>query len=94
MKNLQKDICGPVNGLQRFKQRPDLIMCGLNICRACHKQQGKRKKHQWAIEKKPKLDNARKLRGIDFINPEGGEFKETLYKRKEVGDTNGGGYAL
>ena len=34
-------------------------------------------KHQWAIEK-PKLDNARRLRGIHFIDPEDKEFKETI----------------
>ena len=35
-----------------------------------------REKHKWAIEK-PKLDNARRLRGIYFIDPEDKEFKET-----------------
>ena len=34
-------------------------------------------KAAWAIEK-PKLDNARKLRGIYFIDPKDGEFKETI----------------
>ena len=33
-------------------------------------------KQKWAI-KKPKLDNARRLRGIYFIDPEDKEFKET-----------------
>ena len=36
-----------------------------------------REKHKWAIEK-PKLDNARRLRGIYFIDPEDKEFKETI----------------
>ena len=36
----------------------------------------KKGKQEWALEK-PKLDNARKLRGIYFIDPEGGEYKET-----------------
>ena len=36
-----------------------------------------REKHKWAIEK-PKLDNARRLRGIYFIDPEDKEFKETM----------------
>ena len=35
------------------------------------------KKQKWAIEK-PKLDNARRLRGIYFIDPEDKEFKETI----------------
>ena len=34
-----------------------------------------REKHKWAIEKR-KLDNARRLRGIYFIDPEDKEFKE------------------
>ena len=32
-----------------------------------------REKHKWAIEK-PKLDNATRLRGIYFIDPEDMEF--------------------
>ena len=36
----------------------------------------KKEKQEWAMEK-PKLDNARKLRGIYFIAPEDGEFQET-----------------
>ena len=40
-------------------------------------------KHKWTIEK-PKLDNARRLRGIYFIDPEDMEFKEIIknVKRK------------
>ena len=34
-------------------------------------------KHKWAIEK-PKLDNARRLRGIYFIDPADMEFKEII----------------
>ena len=34
-----------------------------------------REKHKWAIEK-PTLDNARRLRGIYFIDPEDMEFKQ------------------
>ena len=36
-----------------------------------------REKHKWAIEK-PKFDNARRLRGIYFIDPEDMEFKEII----------------
>ena len=36
-----------------------------------------REKHKWAIAK-PKLDNARRLRGIYFIDPEDMEFKEII----------------
>ena len=36
-----------------------------------------REKHKWAIEK-PKVDNARRLRGIYFIDPEDMEFMEII----------------
>ena len=36
-----------------------------------------REKHNWAFEK-PKLDDARRLRGIYFIDPEDKEFKDTI----------------
>ena len=42
-----------------------------------------REKHKWAIEK-PKLDNARRLRGIYFIDPEDTEFKEIIKKRRKL----------
>ena len=60
-------------GSHKFKQLPDLIFCG-----ATFGPVGQRKeKQQWAIEK-PKLDNARKWRGISFIDPCDKEFKETM----------------
>ena len=37
----------------------------------------KKAKQRWAIEK-PKLDNARQLRGIFFIEPDDQEFKHTM----------------
>ena len=37
----------------------------------------RKEKQKWAIEK-PKLNNARKLRGIYFIDPADEEFKETI----------------
>ena len=41
------------------------------------------KKQDWAVEK-PKLDNAGKLRGIYFIDPEDEEHKETIEKKKNA----------
>ena len=48
----------------------------------------KKSKQRWAIEK-PKLDNARQLGGIFFIEPNDEEFKLTIKaaRRKEL-DTN------
>ena len=37
----------------------------------------RKEKHGWAIEK-PKLDNARRLRGTYFTDPGDVEFKETI----------------
>ena len=36
------------------------------------------KEKQERTNKKPKLDNARRLRGIYFVDPEDGEYKETI----------------
>ena len=45
-----------------------------------------REKHKWAIQK-PKLDNARRLRGIYFIVPEDKEFKETIKNARKKLET-------
>ena len=42
-----------------------------------------KEKQQLAIEK-PKLDNARRLRGISFIDLEDGEYKKTISPRKKL----------
>ena len=40
--------------------------------------------------KRKQLDNARRLRRVYFIDPEVGEYKETIKKRHEkVGSSNG-----
>ena len=41
----------------------------------------KKDKQEWANEK-PKLDNARRLRGIYLIPPEDGEYRETINNAK------------
>ena len=46
-----------------------------------------REKHIWAIEK-PKLDNARRLRGIYFIDPEDMEFKDFFFQKKKKQEEN------
>ena len=45
-----------------------------------------KEKQRWSIEK-PKLDNARKLRGIYFIGPEDKEFKETMRNARKKLET-------
>ena len=63
------DTHGPVGRLTRKQttSRPDTLWA--EIWKICQK------KRKWAIEK-PKLDKARRLRGIYFIDPEDKEFKE------------------
>ena len=45
-----------------------------------------REKHKWAIDK-PKLDNARRLRGIYFVDPEDMEFKEIILNARRKLET-------
>ena len=53
-----------------------------------------KEKQKWSYEKLH-LDNARKLRGIYFIDPEDKEFKETIKNaRKKLENTNCSRYAL
>ena len=55
--------------------RPDFLWpeIWIGISKAVKKQE----KQAWAVEK-PKLDNARKLKGIYFVDPEDEEYKETI----------------
>ena len=45
-----------------------------------------KEKQKWAHEE-PQLDNARKLRGIYFIDPEDKEFKETIENARKKLET-------
>ena len=52
-------------------------MCGLKYGPKLRKKLKKREEQEWANEK-PKLDSARRIRGMYFIDPEDEEFKETI----------------
>ena len=54
-----------------------------------------REKQEWANDK-PKLDNARRLRGNYFIDPEDGEYieKPSKMEKKTVGRSSGCGNAV
>ena len=53
-----------------------------------------KEKHKWSDEQ-PQLDNARRLRGIYFIDPEDKEFRETIQNaRKKLENSNGSCHAL
>ena len=45
-----------------------------------------KEKQKWSHEK-PQLDNARRLRGIYFIDPEDKDFKETIKNAREKLET-------
>ena len=84
----QKICVVPGYGLPRFKQLPDLTICGQknwSMSKAAHKKV----KREWAIEK-PKPDDARKLRGRKM------EYKETIKKnaRTKLERSIGRGFAL
>ena len=72
--------------------RPDYLW--LETWSSMSKAAHKKEKQEWAIEK-TKLENARRLRGIHFTDPEDGEYKESFQKTQgKVGDTDGGGCAM
>ena len=75
-KNSQR-ICEVEGGLTKFQStaRPDHVWPEVRTKIGKAAQHGE--KQEWAKEK-PKLDNARRLRGIYFIDPDDEEHKETL----------------
>ena len=74
--------CGRLTKRQATS-RPDHLWP--ELWRGMSKNAKLREKHKWAIEK-PKLHNARRLRGIYFIDPEDKEFKETMKNtRRKLG---------
>ena len=77
-------------GLHKFNQPEGLIMCVQKVGNV---------KSSNGLSRKPKLDNARKLRGTYFIDPDDKEFKEIHFKKKKkthgkVGTSNGSRHAL
>ena len=52
------------------------IVQGADLWKDMSDASKRKEKQQWAIEK-PKLDNARRLRRIYFIDPDDEEFKDT-----------------
>ena len=70
---------GPGGDLRGNKQPQDPTMYG-QICEHMSDASKRNAEQKWAIEK-PKLDNARRLRGIFFIEPEDEDFKNIMNKR-------------
>ena len=76
-KNLPTDICGPGGRLTRkqLTSRPDHLWP--ELWKSMGKHAKLKEKQKWSDEKLH-LENARKLRGIYFIDPEDTEFKGTI----------------
>ena len=75
-RNFPKDTRGPGRDWQKFKRLPDQMMYGQKYGRKLGKPLRIEKK-DWA-EEKPKLDNARKLWGIYFTDPDDKEYPEII----------------
>ena len=76
-------------------QPQDLIICGQKCGPEWQKQLNEKKSID-GLSKKTKLDNARKLRGIDFVDlDDKEEFQETIENaRKKLELANGSSHAL
>ena len=86
-KPLQTDICGPGERLTRkqLTSRPDHLWP--ELWKSMGKHAKLKEKQKWSNEK-IHLENARKLRGIHFIDPEGTEFKETIKNARKKLETS------
>ena len=69
---------------QQLTSRPDYLWP--ELWKSMGKHVKLKEKQKWSHEK-PKLDNARKLRGIYFIDPEDKEFKETIKNARKKLET-------
>ena len=87
MKNLQTDTCGPGGRLTRkqLTSRPDHLWP--ELWKSMGKNAKLKEKQKWS-EEKIHLDNARKLRGIYFIDPKDKEFEETIKNAREKLETS------
>ena len=89
-KNLQTDICGlgEINEKTAYIQARSSMARTLEINGKACQAEGEelKEKQKWSHEKLH-LDNARKLRGIYFIDPEGKEFKETIKNARKKLET-------
>ena len=86
-KNLPTDICGPGERLTRkqLTSRPDHLWP--ELWKSMGKHAKLKEKQKWSNEKFH-LENARKLRGIYFIDPEDTEFKETIKNARKKSETS------
>ena len=88
-KKLPTDTCGPGGGgrltRKQLTSRPDHLWP--ELWKSMGKNAKLKEKQKWS-EEKLHLDNARKLRGIYFIDPEDTEFKETIKNARKKLETS------
>ena len=90
-KNLQRDVCRPEEQLTKIQVTTRLdYFVARNLVLACQKAAHKKRRSGNGRLKQPKLDNARRLRGINFIDPEDEEYPEN-HKRNAM-EKVGGSY--
>ena len=85
-KKLLTDICGPGRLTRKqLTSRPDHLWP--ELWKSMGKHAKLKEKQKWS-EEKLHLENARKLRGIYFIDPEDTEFKETIKNARKKLETS------
>ena len=80
-------MCGPGGDERENSLHPGQIIYGQNSVKSMGKH-AKLKEKQKSSNEKLHLENARKLRGIYFIDPDDTEFKETIENEREKLETS------
>ena len=82
-KNLPKDICCPERRLTKVQttSRPGHVWP--EVWTIIGKAAQNREKQAWT-NKKPKLDSARRVRAIYFIDPDDQDYKDTLKREEKI----------
>ena len=86
-KKLLTDILGPGRDWRESSLHPGQIIYGQSYGSQWERTPSWRRNKKWS-EEKIHLDNARKLRGIYFIDPEDKEFKETIKNARKKLETS------
>ena len=86
-----RDLSDPWTGFTQFtlldEKAPDGYMWSGELWKSMGKHAKLKEKQKWS-EEKLHLENARKLRGIYFIDPEDTEFKETIKNARKKLETS------
>ena len=77
MRNQRMDLHGLGGDKKKTKDFKTRQCMTRNVCKHLSDASKRKEKRKWAIEK-PRLDNARRLRGIFFSEPDDEEFKRVI----------------